>query len=132
MQLELMPHASTAVQRRRTVLAIPQLFVTVSVKLSNAMPDASFTVRLRAPDDGEVVNADLIQGDVRIKARDIDDLVLLRADGNPTDAEQRHSATHSATPGQDSAFASRTGHSRRALRTREIRRAIERVRLRPN
>ncbi|MBL8545200.1 MAG: glutamate--tRNA ligase [Hyphomonadaceae bacterium] len=47
-------------------------------------PDAPFTVRLRAPDDGEVVNADLIQGDVRIKARDIDDLVLLRADGNPT------------------------------------------------
>ena len=27
---------------------------------------------------------DLIQGDVRIKARDIDDLVLLRADGKPT------------------------------------------------
>ena len=41
-------------------------------------------VRLRAPDDGDVVNHDLIQGDVRIKARDIDDLVLLRADGNPT------------------------------------------------
>ncbi len=47
-------------------------------------PDAPFTVRLRAPDDGEIVNADLIQGDVDIKARDIDDLVLLRADGNPT------------------------------------------------
>lgn len=47
-------------------------------------PDAPFVVRVRAPDDGEVVNEDLIQGDVRIKARDIDDLVLLRADGNPT------------------------------------------------
>lgn len=46
--------------------------------------DAPFTVRLRAPDDGDVLNADLIQGDVRIKARDIDDLVLLRADANPT------------------------------------------------
>jgi glutamyl-tRNA synthetase len=46
--------------------------------------DAPFVVRLRAPDDGEVVNDDLIQGPVRIKARDIDDLVLLRADGNPT------------------------------------------------
>lgn len=45
---------------------------------------ALFTVRLRAPEEGEVVNADLIQGEVRIKARDIDDLVLLRADGNPT------------------------------------------------
>ena len=47
-------------------------------------PDAPFVVRLRAPDEGEIVNADLIQGDVTIKARDIDDLVLLRADGNPT------------------------------------------------
>jgi len=47
-------------------------------------PDAPYTVRLRAPDDGDVLNADLIQGDVRIKARDIDDLVLLRADSNPT------------------------------------------------
>ncbi|GAM99385.1 glutamyl-tRNA synthetase [alpha proteobacterium U9-1i] len=49
-----------------------------------ASVDAPFTVRLRAPDDGDVLNADLIQGDVRIKARDIDDLVLLRADSNPT------------------------------------------------
>ena len=47
-------------------------------------PDARFVVRLRAPDDGEVVNDDLIQGEVRIKARDIDDLVMLRADGTPT------------------------------------------------
>jgi glutamyl-tRNA synthetase len=49
-----------------------------------ARQDASFTVRLRAPDDGDILNADLVQGDVRIKARDLDDLVLLRADGNPT------------------------------------------------
>lgn len=47
-------------------------------------PDAPYVVRLRAPDAGDVLNADMIQGDVRIKARDIDDLVLLRADGNPT------------------------------------------------
>ncbi|MGE0595144.1 MAG: glutamate--tRNA ligase [Hyphomonadaceae bacterium] len=46
--------------------------------------DVPFTVRLRAPDEGEIVNADLVQGEVRIKARDLDDLVLLRADGNPT------------------------------------------------
>ncbi|MGQ0531344.1 MAG: glutamate--tRNA ligase [Caulobacteraceae bacterium] len=47
-------------------------------------PNAPFVVRLKAPDAGEIVNADLILGHVRIKARDIDDLVLLRADGNPT------------------------------------------------
>ncbi len=46
-------------------------------------PDAPYVVRLRAP-DGEVVNDDMIQGKVVIKGRDIDDLVLLRADGNPT------------------------------------------------
>lgn len=47
-------------------------------------PNASFVVRLRAPADGEIVNNDLIQGRVSIKARDIDDLVLLRSDGTPT------------------------------------------------
>jgi len=47
-------------------------------------PNTPHAVRLRAPDEGEILNADLIQGDVRIKARDIDDLVLLRADGTPT------------------------------------------------
>ena len=46
--------------------------------------DAPFVVRLRAPDAGDILNDDLIQGPVRIAARDIDDLVLLRADGNPT------------------------------------------------
>jgi glutamyl-tRNA synthetase len=45
---------------------------------------APFVIRLRAPDAGEIVNHDLVQGDVRIAARDIDDLVLLRADATPT------------------------------------------------
>lgn len=43
----------------------------------------SFVVRLKAPEH-DVVNDDMIQGVVTIKGRDIDDLVLLRADGNPT------------------------------------------------
>ncbi|MEQ9317326.1 MAG: glutamate--tRNA ligase, partial [Henriciella sp.] len=47
-------------------------------------PDAPFTVRLRAPDDGEIVVDDKVQGEIRIKAREIDDLILLRADGTPT------------------------------------------------
>jgi glutamyl-tRNA synthetase len=49
-----------------------------------ARPGARYVVRLRAPDEGEIVNDDLIQGPVRVRARDIDDLVLLRADGVPT------------------------------------------------
>jgi glutamyl-tRNA synthetase len=47
-------------------------------------PNGAYTIRLRAPDSGDVVNHDLVQGDVKVAARDIDDLVLLRADGNPT------------------------------------------------
>jgi glutamyl-tRNA synthetase len=46
--------------------------------------DAPYVVRLRAPDHGEIVNEDLVQGPVTVRARDIDDLVLLRADGTPT------------------------------------------------
>ena len=46
--------------------------------------DAPYTVRLRAPDSGEISVADKVQGDIRIKADEIDDLILLRADGSPT------------------------------------------------
>ncbi len=47
-------------------------------------PHAPYVVRLRAPDSGEIVNEDLVQGRVTVAARDLDDLVLLRADGTPT------------------------------------------------
>lgn len=46
--------------------------------------DAPFVVRLRAPDSGDILNDDLVQGQVRVSAQDIDDLILLRADGSPT------------------------------------------------
>ncbi|MFT5775781.1 glutamate--tRNA ligase [Hyphomonas sp.] len=47
-------------------------------------PDTPYTVRLRAPDDGERVVEDMVQGTVRIQASEIDDLIMLRADGSPT------------------------------------------------
>ena len=47
-------------------------------------PDAPFVVRLRAPDAGVILNEDLVQGPVSVPAQDLDDLVLLRADGTPT------------------------------------------------
>ena len=47
-------------------------------------PDAPFVVRLRAPDEGDIVIDDQVQGVVRTAAKDIDDLVLLRSDGTPT------------------------------------------------
>lgn len=46
--------------------------------------DAPFVIRLRAPDTGEIINDDLVQGSVRVSAQEIDDLILLRADGAPT------------------------------------------------
>lgn len=46
--------------------------------------DAPYTVRLRAPDDGQIVVQDGVQGEVKVSAREIDDLILLRADGSPT------------------------------------------------
>lgn len=47
-------------------------------------PDAPFTVRLRAPDEGERSVEDAVQGSVKIQAAEIDDLIMLRADGSPT------------------------------------------------
>ena len=46
--------------------------------------DAPFTVRLKAPDSGKCTLEDGVQGNVTIDASEIDDLVMLRADGTPT------------------------------------------------
>lgn len=43
-----------------------------------------FVVRLKAPDDGEVVINDQIQGEVKVQATELDDMILLRSDGTPT------------------------------------------------
>ena len=49
-----------------------------------APPDASFAVRLKARQTGETVVHDAVQGDVRFAGEQLDDMVLLRSDGNPT------------------------------------------------
>ncbi|MGE0722773.1 MAG: glutamate--tRNA ligase [Alphaproteobacteria bacterium] len=41
-------------------------------------------IRLRAPQSGETVIHDLVQGEVRVANEQLDDMVLLRADGSPT------------------------------------------------
>jgi glutamyl-tRNA synthetase len=41
-------------------------------------------VRLKAPQQGEIIVPDLVQGDVRFAAEQMDDMVLLRSDGTPT------------------------------------------------
>ena len=49
-----------------------------------AEQSAPYTVRLRAPHDGETVVEDLIKGRVVFQNKELDDLVLLRSDGAPT------------------------------------------------
>lgn len=46
--------------------------------------EAPYTIRLRAPDEDEITVQDHVQGEVTLKTREIDDLILLRADGTPT------------------------------------------------
>jgi glutamyl-tRNA synthetase len=41
-------------------------------------------VRLKAPTEGETVVEDIVQGEVRVANAQLDDMVLLRADGTPT------------------------------------------------
>jgi len=47
-------------------------------------PDTPFTVRLKAPRDGETVIEDAVQGRVAFGNGQLDDLILLRSDGTPT------------------------------------------------
>nr|USU30738.1 glutamate--tRNA ligase [Methylobacterium sp. OTU13CASTA1] len=51
---------------------------------SEAPAGAKPVIRLRAPLEGETVVEDGVQGRVVWQNRDLDDLVLLRSDGNPT------------------------------------------------
>ena len=41
-------------------------------------------IRIKAPLDGETVIDDLVQGKIRVKNSELDDLVMLRGDGTPT------------------------------------------------
>ena len=45
---------------------------------------APFVIRLRAPQTGETIVHDVVQGDVRFGNDQLDDMVLLRSDGTPT------------------------------------------------
>ncbi len=49
-----------------------------------APPGVKPAVRLKAPRTGETVIDDQVQGEVRIAADQLDDMVLLRSDGTPT------------------------------------------------
>jgi glutamyl-tRNA synthetase len=51
---------------------------------SQAPAGVAPTIRLRARQDGETIVDDKVQGKVTFANRELDDLVLLRSDGNPT------------------------------------------------
>ncbi|HTT99635.1 MAG TPA: glutamate--tRNA ligase [Rhizomicrobium sp.] len=51
---------------------------------SEAPAGAPFVIRLKAPQTGETVVHDVVQGDVRFQNEQLDDMVLLRSDGTPT------------------------------------------------
>ncbi len=46
--------------------------------------DHSFVVRMKMPDEGSTRITDLVQGEVTVQNRTLDDMVILRADGTPT------------------------------------------------
>jgi glutamyl-tRNA synthetase len=51
---------------------------------AEAPPGVRPVIRLRAPSEGEIAIEDAVQGRVVWQNKDLDDLVLLRSDGNPT------------------------------------------------
>ncbi len=51
---------------------------------AEAPEDAPFVIRLKTPNAGEVTIHDQVQGAVTVKNEEIDDYIILRADGTPT------------------------------------------------
>ncbi|MGY6548298.1 MAG: glutamate--tRNA ligase [Roseinatronobacter sp.] len=47
-------------------------------------PDAPFAIRVKAPLAGDTMIRDEVQGDVRIRNDQLDDMIVLRSDGTPT------------------------------------------------
>jgi glutamyl-tRNA synthetase len=51
---------------------------------AEAPAGVSPAIRLRAPQTGETVVEDLVQGQVRVANAELDDMIILRSDGSPT------------------------------------------------
>lgn len=51
---------------------------------SDAPADIKPVIRIKAPQEGETVVYDAVQGDVRFPNKDLDDFIILRSDGTPT------------------------------------------------
>jgi glutamyl-tRNA synthetase len=53
-------------------------------KPEDAPPGVAPVVRLKAPQSGQTVIQDAVQGEVKVENAQLDDMILLRADGTPT------------------------------------------------
>ncbi|MBV9016890.1 MAG: glutamate--tRNA ligase [Alphaproteobacteria bacterium] len=51
---------------------------------ADAPPGVPPVIRLKAPQDGATTIRDLVQGEVTVQNSELDDLIILRADGTPT------------------------------------------------
>ena len=51
---------------------------------ASTYPDAPYVIRMRAPRTGETIIEDAVQGTVRFKNDQLDDMICLRSDGTPT------------------------------------------------
>ena len=51
---------------------------------ATAPPGIAPVIRLRAPQHGETIVHDLVQGEVRVANAELDDMIILRSDGTPT------------------------------------------------
>jgi glutamyl-tRNA synthetase len=51
---------------------------------AEAPPGVAPVIRLKAPQQGETVVNDLVQGQVRVANAELDDMIILRSDGSPT------------------------------------------------
>ncbi len=52
--------------------------------LAEAPEGTAFTIRLKTPEEGETTIQDQVQGAVTVKNEELDDYIILRADGTPT------------------------------------------------
>ncbi|WP_203413651.1 glutamate--tRNA ligase [Entomobacter blattae] len=51
---------------------------------SEAPAGAPYVVRIKAPQEGETMIQDLVQGEVQVANAELDDMIILRTDGTPT------------------------------------------------
>ncbi len=73
-------------QRERRPFRYPQTCLNLSAAERSARERSGdpFVIRFQSPREGSVDFVDLVRGDMSVEAAELDDLVIVRADGTPT------------------------------------------------